>query len=270
MLTKTSSLKGFAIQAQDGELGIVDDFYFDDQTWAIRYLTVETGSWLDNRQVLISPISVIHADWQAKRIEVGLTKQQVEQSPAIDTHKPVSRQHELAYIGYYGYGQYWGGPYLWGPAGYPSELAIPASILATSGSSDPAADRERQKADSHLRSSAAVSGYSVQASDGDIGHVDGFLVDDRAWAIRYVEIATRNWWPGKKVLVSPLWINHINWDTSTVSMALTRETIKSSPEYLESMPISREYENKLYLHYGRAAYWEHEPDQKASSTMSGI
>ena len=111
------------IRATDGELGTVDELYFDDETWAIRYLTVETGGWLGGRQVLISPISVAHTDWQAQRLDVALTKKQVENSPDINTHQPVSRQHEAAYLGYYGYPYYWGGPYLWGPAFYPAGLA---------------------------------------------------------------------------------------------------------------------------------------------------
>src|ERR1039457_5773307 len=118
MLTKTTNVKGLTIQATDGALGTVDQFYFDDETWAIRYLTVETGGWLGGRQVLISPFSVIHTDLQAKRLDVTLTKKQVENSPNIDTHQPVSRQHEAAYLGYYGYPYYWSGPYLWGSAYY--------------------------------------------------------------------------------------------------------------------------------------------------------
>ena len=126
MLRNSAHLKGFTIRATDGELGTVDQFYFDDETWAIRYLVVETGGWLGGRQVLISPISVVHADWEAERLDVALTKKQVENSPNIDTHQPVSRQHEAEYYGYYGYPYYWGGPYLWGPAFYPAGLAIPA------------------------------------------------------------------------------------------------------------------------------------------------
>jgi len=121
MLTNVTFLKGLAIQATDGELGTVDQFYFDDETWAIRYLTVETGGWLGGRQVLISPFSILHVDWPAKRLNVALTKKQVEASPDINTHQPVSRQHEAEYNRYYGYPYYWGGP---GPAFYPSGLAV--------------------------------------------------------------------------------------------------------------------------------------------------
>jgi hypothetical protein len=137
MLTNATHLKGLVIRATDGELGTVDQFYFDDETWAIRYLTVETGGWLGGRRVLISPFSVVHTDWQAKRLDVALTKKQVENSPDIDTHQPVSRQHEAAYLGYYGYPYYWGGPYLWGPAFYPAGLASDNCLRGSDGGEDP-------------------------------------------------------------------------------------------------------------------------------------
>ena len=216
--------------------------------------------------MLISPFSVVHADWQAKRLDVGLTKKQVEHSPDIDTHRPVSRQHEAEYLGYYGYPYYWGGPYLWGPAFYPSGLAIPAIA-----SKEALAERIRKEsADSHLRSTEAVTGYHIEATDGDIGHVDGFVVDDEAWAIRYIEVATQNWWPGKKVLVSPDWIERVSWADSKVYVGLSREAIKNGPEYVESMPITREYENQLHLHYGRPPYWLREAEHESSFSMSGV
>ena len=123
MLQNTKHLKGFVIRATDGDLGTVNELYFDDESWAIRYLTVETGGWLEDRQVLISPYSIKGVDWQGKRLDVALTKKQVENSPDINTHMPVSRQEEATYLGYYQYPYYWGGPYLWGPAFQPADLA---------------------------------------------------------------------------------------------------------------------------------------------------
>ncbi|HME06109.1 MAG TPA: PRC-barrel domain-containing protein [Bryobacteraceae bacterium] len=250
MLINAAHLKGLAIRAADGELGTVDQLYFDDGSWAIRYLTVDTGGWLGGRQVLISPFSVIHADWHAKRLEVALTKEQVKNSPDINTHQPVSRQQEAEYNLYYGYPYYWGGPYLWGPEVYPSGFA-----LGTKASVEAMAERIERAKDSHLRSSGAVNGYSIEASNGDIGHVDGYVVDDQSWTIRYIEVATRNWWPGKKVLVAPAWIEQVSWADSKVYTSLTREAIKGGPEYVESMPVTREYEDRLYSHYGRPPYW---------------
>jgi hypothetical protein len=180
---------------------------------------VDTGGWLGGRRVLISPMSVTRMDWDNARLDVALTKAQVEHSPDVDTHKPVSRQHEAAYLGYYGYPYYWGGPYLWGPAAYPAGLATPPTA-----STEAMAERiRRESKDSHLRSTEAVTGYNIEAADGEIGHVDGFIVDDEAWAIRYIEVPTRNWWPGKKVLVSPLWIERVSWTNSKVDVGLSRE-----------------------------------------------
>jgi len=265
MLRNTKDLHGFTIRATDGDLGTVDELYFDDETWAIRYLTVETGGWLGGRPVLISPISVVHTDWQAQQLDVALTKKQVENSPDINTHQPVSRQHEAAYNRYYGYPYYWGGPYLWGAAPYPADVVIPtatASEAIAYGEPSPPAD-------SHLRSTEAVTGYSIDAADGEIGHVAGFVVDDEAWAIRYIEVATRNWWPGKKVLVSPAWIERVSWADSKVFTGLTREAIRNGPEYIESAPITREYENRLYFHYGRPPYWLHEAEDRVPVPVSG-
>jgi uncharacterized protein YrrD len=253
MLVNAAHLKGFEIQATDGKIGTVDQFYFDDETWAIRYLTVETHGWL-GRQVLISPLSIVHTDWQAKRLDVALTKKQVENSPNIDTQQPVSRQHEAAYFGYYGYPYYWGGPNMWGPAAYPSGLPVPKAVFAEVHSRE----IQKESANSHLRSNQAVAGYHIESADGEIGHVEGFIMDDETWAIRYLEVATRNWWPGKKVLVAPAWIQRVSWEQSKVYVGLSRETIKTGPEFVDSVPITREYEDRLYLHYGQPAYWMHE------------
>lgn len=264
MLTNAAFLKGLAIHAKDGELGKVEEFYFDDETWTIRYLVVKTGGWLSGRQVLISPISVVHVDWEKKRVDVALTKQQVENSPNIDTRQPVSRQHEADFSAYYGYNYYWGGPYMWGTVFYPADL------LRKSSAEIAKEKARKESADSHLRSSSAVTGYHVEATDGEIGHVDGFVVDDELWAIRYLEVATRNWLPGKKVLVSPAWIDRVSWLDSKVRAALPREKIESAPEYLLSRPLTRDYEELLYTHYGHPPYWLHEADHRASFSISHV
>jgi hypothetical protein len=262
----TALLKGFAIQATDGEIGTVEQFYFDDETWAVRYLIVDTGGWLGGRRVLISPISVLHTDWQARRVDVELTKKQVELSPDINTHEPVSRQHEVAYLGYYGYPGYWGGPYLWGSAFYPAGLALEENACR-----EALADRVRRESmDSRLRSSEAVTGYHIEAAGGEIGHIDSFLVDDEVWAIRYLEVATQNWWPGKKVLVSPAWVERVSWTDSKVYVGLSRESIRNGPEYTDDTPVTREYENRLYLHYGQPPYWLDKAGRESPLSLSTV
>jgi hypothetical protein len=263
MLRNAKDLHGFTIQAIDGEIGTVDQFYFDDDTWAIRYLTVEKGNWLVGRLVLISPISIIgQPDWQTKRINVSLTKAQVQNSPTLDAHLPVSRQHEIAYMGYYGYPFYWGGGNLWGPAPYPGALTSAARPFTAAG---PALTGQPAR-DAHLRSAEEVTGYYIGATDGEIGHLEGFVFDDESWAIRYIEVGTRNWWPGKKVLIAPAWIESVSWDDSKVNVQLSREAIQSGPNYVESEPITRDYEHQLHAHYGRPPYWlRHEKYRAALS-----
>lgn len=262
MLRNVTHLKGFAIRARDGEIGTLDQFYFDDESWAIRYLVVNTGGWLSGRLVLVSPIALRQAEWQSKRLDVALTKKQVEDSPLIDTHKPVSRQHEAVYLGYYNYPYYWRGANLWGLGSYPADLTVQKGAMTQAETAQAKAGKESDE--SHLRSTDEVTGYHAEAADGEIGHVKDFLVDDETWAVRYLEVDTRNWWPGKKVLLSPQWINHVSWSDSKVYVDLSRETIKNGPEYLESMPITREYENRLYDHYGRPAYWLQKHGQPSS------
>jgi hypothetical protein len=199
-------------------------------------------------------------------VDVALTKKQVENSPSIDTHLPVSRQHEVAYLGYYGYPFYWGGPYLWGEGYYPSGLALPAVPL----SPIPTDKSHGAAKDTHLRSTQAVTGYYIEAVDGDIGHVHGFILDEEAWAIRYIVVSTTNWWPGKQVLVSPAWITKVSWEESKLFTGLTREAIKGAPEYIESRKISRDYEDDLYIHYGRPPYWLHEAEHRSLFSLSSL
>lgn len=112
-----------------------------------------------------------------------------------------------------------------------------------------------EKGDSRLRSTREVEGYHIEASDGAIGHVQEFIVDDEEWIIRYVVIDTRNWLPGKKVLIAPEWIENIDWPSGKVQVARDRKTIKDSPEFDPARTVNREYETRLYDYYGRPKYW---------------
>ncbi len=254
MLRSINELKGFDIVATDGEIGDVEEFYFDDERWAVRYIVVNTGSWLSGRQVLISPFSVTEVDRDDRKLYVTLTKNQVEKSPNIDTHKPVSRQMEVAYADYYDYPYYWGSPFLWGAV----ELPVLGAQRAATVMSNTMAVTTTERlipADVHLRSTEEVSTYHIAATDGEIGHVEDFIVEDGNWRIRYLAIDTRNWWPGRKVIVAPQWIASIDWAQGKVHVNLSREGIKQSPEYDSSRLLLREYETKLHRHYGQAGYW---------------
>ena len=245
MLNKLGSLKGYKLNALDGELGEVEEFYFDDQHWTIRYLVADTGTWLTGKQVLISPYAIGGVIHHGKILSIDLTKKQIQKSPSLDAHLPVSGQFEESYYGYYGWPMYWDGPYMWGS--YP-QLVRDRAKWTSPGTRAKSWER-------HLRSSREVAGYNIEALDGEVGHVEDFVVDDETWAIRYLIVATKNWWPGKKVLVSPQWIERVSWSESKVFINLSRETIKQSPEYSEEALLSRDYEASLYRHYNRKSYW---------------
>jgi uncharacterized protein YrrD len=258
MLNHINALEGAAVLATDGEIGHVRDAFFDDQAWAIRYLVVDAGSWLSGREVLISPFAVTQPLGSGKTVGVALTRNQVKTSPPIDTHRPVSRRHEQENLRHYGYPNYWAGGGLWAFG----ELPMLPMPTADGGNGTDEADAAAREAavppeDVHLRSSLSVTGYHIQATDESIGHVQDFVFDDESWAIRYLVVDTRNWWPGgTKVLVATHWIDRIDWAESTVRVALTREQVQASPVYSEGAPIQREYEARLHDAYNRVGYWD--------------
>jgi len=245
MLNRATKLKGYKLDSLDGEFGEVQEFYFDDHHWTIRYLVANTGTWLTGRQVLISPYALVAAIKAEEHIAVNLTKKQIEGSPSLNSDKPVSRQFEESYYGYYGWPMYWSGPYMWGAS----------SMIARNRESGKTLNQDGKAWDPHLRSTDSVQGHNIQALDGEIGHVEDFVIDDETWAIRYLIVDTRNWWPGKKVLISPQWIERVSWSESKVFVNLSREAIKQSPEYTPESLITRDYEAGLYGHYELEGYW---------------
>ncbi len=250
MLRKANDISGFTLGAEDGEIGRVKDFYFDDQTWTVRYVVADTGKWLPLRKVLLSPFAIHGVLENDRKVLVGLTRAQVESSPSIEAHLPISREFEREYLNYYHWPFYWQGPGLWGPSDHPAYRYYPGVAPM-----DPATAPSKQESDSHLRSISEVRHYKLEATDGQLGHVEDFLIDDGTWAIRYLVVDTRNWWPGKRVLVPTQWISWVSWTDSRVDIDLDRETVKRAPEYNPSVPVTREYEAQLFSHYGREPYW---------------
>lgn len=246
MLRKVKILNGYSIQNIDDEtIGKVKDVYFDDRHWTVRYLTANSGNWLTGRKVLLTPYAVVAVNADHENIVVDLTKKQIENSPLLNSDKPVSQQFEQAYYGYYGYPTYWGGTYSWGY--YPN-------IERNRDRWNDFPNNEK-KYDHHLRSCAEVTGYHIQAEDGEIGHVEDFIIDDETWEIRYLIVNTSNWWAGKQVLISPLWIESVSWAQRKVMIDLTRQAIKLSPEFTDQLLVDRDFETSLYGHYNRKGYW---------------
>lgn len=246
MLRSLKDLDRYDVSATDGDVGEVLNFLIDDEHWIVRYLVVQTGG---GRRVLISPISFREVDWTTRRFHLALTSHKVNNSPSVDMDEPVSRQREREYYLYYGYSQYWGSLGLWGIGGYPG-------LLATESRSDPPGEEtDETSGDVHLRSVDEVRGYHVQGSDGAIGHVEDFIVDDETWEVRYLVVDTSNWWFGKKVLVAPQWADRVSWSEKNVHVDMSRKAIQGGPEWGGAAAIDREYESGLYDYYGRPVYW---------------
>jgi uncharacterized protein YrrD len=214
MLHSIQQRYGEKLRATDGEIGHVRDFYFDDKTWTIRYLVADTGGWLTGRQVLISPQALGHLYPNGKVLLVNLTREQIEKSPSIDEHKPVSRQHEEEYHRYYGYPYYAETWPLWGLATYPVVAPPP-----------PATAAKTHGVDSHLRSTRVVKGYKVKASDGAIGEVADFLISGRNWVLREMLVESGHWYSGKGIHIPTENISRISYNESTVYVDATKAAI---------------------------------------------
>ena len=234
MLHRGLAFKGFSIEATDGKLGTVSDFLFDDQTWKLRWLVIQTGNWMKDRKVLLHPSAIDKTDLPNRTLLVKLSRDQVEKSPSIATDEPVSQHLEYRLYGYYGMIPMQGSLYGGGIA-----TAMPMGFPEPDDTGDP-----------HLRSLAAVTGYRIHASDGAMGHLESFLIDDESWDIRYLIANTRDWWFGRQVLLSPVSVREILWEEPELRLNLTGYTIKGSPHWEPTGLLDKTYEHMLQAYYG--------------------
>jgi uncharacterized protein YrrD len=252
MLVSLKDLKGYSIQAKDDEIGKVNDFYFDDQTWTVRYLVDKAGVWLFGRQVLISPASVREINSDQMIFLVALTREQVEKSPKLDKEKMLSKDAEKSLINYYQWPSYLGGSDSLAEAGYTQTQApYPLSLR---GDRDIVQDAEQEMPG--LKSSEDVLGYHISTNNGDLGFVDDLIVSSKTWEIRYMVIDAKKGLNGKKILIAPEWIDWISWKQRRVSVSMDKEKIQGCPNFDLSLPIGRDYEELLYDHYECKKYWD--------------
>ena len=264
MLHSAKSLEKTEIRGTDDIIGRIDDVLFDDRFWHVRYFVVDTGVWLSGRRVLISPLAIrAESSTDLSRLVAQLTQEQVRRSPSFDDKAPPTREQEATLHAHYQWPPYWAGAVPLSGDVLPDPVASPAT--ANAGAADenrgeaPAAERrdaptdavDRLANDPHLRSAREVRGHRIAATDGEIGHVEDFLVDARTWQIRYLVVDTRNWWPGRKVVIAPMWLNRVSWTEKKVFVDLTRDAIKASPEYNEARTFTRDYADQLHRHYHR-------------------
>ena len=235
------------IEATDGTIGSVDDFLFSDESWIIRWAVVDTGNWLPGRQVLLPPNQLKLPDADSRSLSVALTRKQVEDSPEIDRDPPVSRQQEMRIYSHFGWEPYWASMGASAALGEPAmtpPVVVPRPMEPLGATGDPC-----------LHAVQDVTGYYIHARDGDIGHVEDFLISTPDWAIRYLVVDTKNWWPGKHVLVAPQWASGISWSERAVTLEMNREQIEKAPDYDPAQPVDRAFEQRLFEHYGRPGYW---------------
>jgi uncharacterized protein YrrD len=244
-LRRIRELTDLTLLATDGEIGHVQELYFDDRTWAVRYLVVKAGGWLLSREVLLAPAAVADINDANGTMSIALTKEQIKAAPPIEAAKPLSREYEEAYFRHFQWAPYWEP----GPTALGSSLPFPETPPIPIDTTLPA-DAPKNP---HLRSTSEVIGYDIQAKNGLIGHVEDLVVDDEAWTVRYVEVDTKNWLPGKKVLLQTMRIDHISWAERSVAVMLSQQAIESAPGYDPSRLITPAYEVQLFKHYGSEA-----------------
>jgi sporulation protein YlmC with PRC-barrel domain len=217
-----NSLLSYNMQATEGLIGNVKEFYFEDNTWHIQYIIIKTGGWLFGREVLISPVALVKEKWENGVFRVNLTKEQIRDSPDIDTHKPVSRQQEIKLYEHYAWESYWFSGFY--PGGYLG-VSTPFPIM---DESEPIKDNNEAKAiaDFHLRSTKTITGYRIYAVDGEIGHVNDFIMDDKNWQIKFIVVDTHNWFGGKKVMIPVGLIKKIEWTVSEVFLKMSMAAVE--------------------------------------------
>jgi hypothetical protein len=237
MMRRLETLQGFSLQAEDGEIGILKQIWFDDRNWVIRYLVVQTGNWLTGRKVLIAPGAVTGIDAINRRLAVELTCRQIKDSPPMESETTVSGHYEAELHRYYGWEPYWLADPMLAPG-------FPMDVMEADDNTP-----HQQPVEVHLRSSDEVSGYRIRARDGEIGHVEDFLIDAEVRAVRYLEVDTRNWLPGKRVLIAPAWVEGIDWAAHEVRVRLERDVIQGAPGYDHSRAVESDYESRLLAYY---------------------
>ena len=257
MLQVISALKGFGIEATDGRIGTVADFLFDDRSWQVLWLVVDTGNWLKGRKVLIHPSAISNVGLDYERFEVKLTKAQVRGSPELFEHQPVSMRMQARLYDHYGWDPLWGGPYLGGVMGgmEPPYLGFQAGAEPSFGID------ESELEDPHLRSIFEVIGYHIRAVDGDIGHVETFMFDSDDWVLRYFIVDTRDWWFGRRVLIAMRAVTRVEWsDRHVTSESETYQAsfITKRCRFAQSMSDSADRATNVQAARGdarRALFW---------------
>jgi len=255
MYKSAKELLGYTALYKDGESGKLRDIYFDDVFWRMRYLVIETGKWLPGRKVLINPVEIKEEPhWATKTLSLNLDKKQIEDSPEIRDHMPVSRQKEIELSRYYRWVPYW------------EPMAVSYDNHMLKEAAEIASSEKEMHGDSRLRSCSEVIGYTLRAEQEDTGRVEDFIVDTNDWYLRYFVVNIGGLIKKKHVLIATEWVTKINWPGKMATVSIPPDKLEAGPEFDYSAPINRAYELKIYDFYGRPAYWK-KKDQAVQKEM---
>lgn len=239
MIRGLKTLIDVPVMAEDGELGAIQELYFDADSWVLRYVAIDLD---DNSSVLLSPLAFTRIENNDAGYKVNLTRDIVINSPRFDLSQPVTRVQEADLHNYFSW------PFYWLAGGLAS---YPLVELAAEMKENDSAGMEEDQNTEHLRRISLILGSHIQARDGEIGSIDDMLVDDEVWNILYLVVDTGAWLPGKKVLLSPSWVSEVDWATGEITMDLNKSTIENSPEYDPDVPIDEDFNRRLEEHYRR-------------------
>lgn len=234
-----TAFNGFTLQAIDGTVGELSDLLFDDKTWHVRWLVMDSGTWLSGRKILIHPSSLQHPESETATLRVQLTRSQVRNSPVIDTDAPISLQMERSLSSYYGYDPDANGA--WCRSG--AQTTPPDGASGPSGGSvaGTIARKRPKAAEPHLRSVAEVEGYRIRASDGDAGFLKNVVIDDEAWCVHDIVIDVPTWWSVKHVVIPTSAVERISWSERCIRLGMNREHIKTSELLSQTVMMGSPY-----------------------------
>lgn len=234
MLHSLHRLLGFSIGAIDGEIGHVKDFCFDDNTWTIRYLVVETGNWLFGRKVLISPVALLQPDWDKKSFPVNLTKEQVQSSPDISLNHPLSAEQTERLSSHYSWPYQEESGIGFMTTGMVGGVVAPGIPLDERISDELHHHPSAESGERHLHAVKHTTRFDIHASDGVIGEASDFLIDEN-WRIQSIVAETGSWFSGKKLLLNVSNIQRVEWETSAIYYSDSLATLKSSQDFNYNM-----------------------------------
>ncbi len=261
MLYSAATIKKLKIQTSDGAYADIEDIYFDDISWSIRYFVADIGTWLSARLVLVSPEAIRRYSEESKTFQTNLTRQQIIDSPAFDSEKTVSRQHEENLRQFYGWSPYWfasrdiyplAGIYMYPLYGASlsheggwREDQLPPTVA---GDVQTRVDQDKEQ-EVHLRSFNEVLNYSLRAIDGDIGELDDLLIESETWRITHIIADARKWWPGGQFVIDRGLVQDISWNDRNIVVSMTRDEVKDAPPYDRDRGISHSDEIILSHYY---------------------